>query len=214
MRAQAEELKLRVCVAWCLCTSMLAVLAFAPQDMDAANACWEQASEALVQLCKRCIGSRQARVLQTAHILLSVGLEGSALGNARLQSSNSPADACQPPVQLPEDRGVMKLINLLAPLCCQNSKVSVERLQTMSSCVCADDAEELEKLVGSMVACTRFVADSCSSVLISPEEFKVARCRSLHIVVPLLEGCVPTLDSALTLSSVARKLQVPTRKYL
>jgi hypothetical protein len=112
-------------------------------------------------------------------------------------------------VQLPEDRGVLKLINVFAPFCHRNSKDSIYQLQQLVDSGCVVGAvEDLEKLAGSMVVCTRFVADACNCMMLRHEDWDLARCSSLHSMLPFLESCLPTFDAALVLSGVVRRLQV------
>ena len=159
----------------------------------------------MTRACERCSGFRRARALQTALALLRMGLEGTASGSRCVQ----PTGGCQEQVQLPEGRGALKLINLLAPLCRETSRESIGSLQQLVDGGCAGAADDLERLAGSMIMCTRFVADACNSVLLSPEDWDVATCSSLHGMLPLFESCLPTCDSALVLHGVLRKLQVP-----
>ena len=159
----------------------------------------------MAALCQRCKGAQQARLIQTANLLVALGLEGSAPGARCLPSSGTPARAC---VELPAGHGVLKLIDRLAPLCSQNASESAGRLQKLvDSGDCGCDAST-EPLVGCMVACTQFVADACTAMVISPEEYGVAQCHSLRGVMPLFDSCFSTLDAALALGSVARKMQV------
>jgi len=161
----------------------------------------------LLIVCQRSSGSRQVRVLQTALVLLRMGLEGSAPGS-RCPLSESSADVCQKLVQLQEDRGVLKLINVFAPFCHRNSKDSIYQLQQLVDSGCIGAVEDLEKLAGSMVVCTRFVADVCNCMMLRHEDWDLARCSSLHSMLPFLESCLPTFDAALVLSGVVRRLQV------
>jgi hypothetical protein len=180
---------------------------FPTQELAEVQAGWEQAGEALAALCERCDGgSWLARALQTALVLLRLGLEGAGPGAVRNQLDNL-SGGCRQPVQLPEDRGVLKLINRLAPLCVKNSQQSICRLQQLVDGGCTKSTEEIEKLAAVMFMCTRFVVDACECVILNPEDWDIARCTSLHRMLPLMECCLPTLDSALVLSSVARKLQ-------
>lgn len=176
-------------------------------DVEEAHASWEEASESVARACERCSGSRRARCLQTALVLLRMGLEGTASGSRRIQPE-SPTGGCQEKVQLPEGRGVLKLINLLAPLSRDTGRQSIGSFQQLVEGGCAGAAEDLERLAGIIFMCTRFVVDACNSVLISPEDWDVAKCSSLHKMLPLLESCLPTFDSALVLNGVLRKLQV------
>ena len=175
----------------------------AEQDAAEAHARWEEASEAVAALCQRCSGAQQARLIQTANQLVALGLEGFAPGARR---PGAQAGAC---VELPADRGVRKLIGRLAPLCCQNATESAGRLQKLVGGGDGGCDASAEPLVGCMVACTQFVADGCTALLLSPEECGVAQCASLRGVMPLLDSCIPTLDAALALAGVARKMQVP-----
>ena len=102
---------------------------------------------------------------------------------------------------------MLKLITRLAPLCVKNSQQSICRLQQLVDDGCTKSMEEIEKLAAVMFMCTRFVVDACECLILNPEDWDIARCKSLHRMMPLMECCLPTLDSALVLSSVARKLQ-------
>jgi hypothetical protein len=164
-------------------------------------------------LCQRCRGAQQARLIQTANLLVALGLEGSAPGARCLQASGTPARAC---VELPAEHGVLKLIDRLALLCSQNASESAGRLQKLVDSGDSGCDASTELLVGSMVACTQFVADACTALVISPEEYGVAQCHSLRGVMPLFDSCFSTLDAALALGSVARRMQVlvPTLSML
>ena len=159
---------------------------------------WEHASEALVEICRRCNGSQQARAVQTAHLMLRLGLEGAAPGLLQPAAGE----------QTTAERGVLKLIILLAPLCRQSCIDSVGRLQLLADGECAGSSEEIHSLTSTLFMCTRFVTDACNCVIMSPEDWGVAKCSSLHSILPLLECSLPTLDAALVLNSVARQLQV------
>lgn len=169
---------------------------------------WERSSDAIAALCEHCgSGSWLARALQTALLLLRLGLEGAGPGTMRRQP-DGPTDGCREDTQLPEDCGVLKLITRLAPLCLQNSQRSISWLQRLVEEEFVESVDELEKVVAVMLVCTRFVVDACDCMVLHPEDWEIASCTSLSRVLPLMECCLPTLDSALVLSNVARKLQV------
>ena len=169
---------------------------------------WEQSSEAIAVLCERFgSGNGVARALQTALVLLRLGLEGAGPGTMQRQPA-SPPDECRELAQLPEGSGVLKFITRLAPLCLKNCQDSISRLQRLVDEELVDSIAELNQLVGVMHVCTRFVVDACDCMVLHPEDWEFERCTSLHRILPLMECCLPTLDSALVLSSVARKLQV------
>jgi hypothetical protein len=167
---------------------------------------WEQASEAVVALCQRS-GARQGRVMQTANLLLQIGFEGAAPGT-RCLSLEGPRHGQL--IDLPRDRGLVKLITVLVALCHTSSKENMLELQKLSDSQDQKTVKDLERLAGVVFMSTRLVADAINAVIVNPEDWCFQKCSSLtDSMLPLLEGCLSTLDAALSLQLIARKLQVP-----